>query len=240
MPPPTLEAGDAQAVSALLEGSPDEAALRLAERLVDQIVALMTADASKPSQQSVALLTAFMKDTIAFILQTQKTRGALTATQVVNHVLAKNQHLMQAVGFDHAACGLAVAHLATTVATTVPVAAMQTQALIVTAGIAGFSGGLGVPFVLGSLALLGLSGLSIYLSATQTAEVCSATLSEVADRYGQARHGLTAPGALRTPARATQRLRCELPVKQVPTQVLGLLDAALKREAFAPRLTPRR
>lgn len=235
MPQSAVDSKDTQAVQALMQGSVDEAAYRLAERLTEDVVSRMSSGASKPNQQAVELLMVFFKDTVAFIVQSHKAKGGLNPAMVRDHLLEKHQNFLHAVGFDHAACGLAVAHLITTLATTVPVMAMETKAVIVTGGIAVYSGGLGVPFVLGSTALLALSGLSLYLSATQTAEVCSMTMSELADRYGQAVH---APPALR--ARATQRLRCEVPVNQFTPFVLGLVTTALARAAPPPRFTPMR
>ena len=194
---------DLKALKSAIEGSPSDGIYVASERLAEEIVDRMATGASKRDQQAVDLLKAFLKDTIEFIYKSYKAKGKLSPTEVTQYVLKKHKNFLSAIGFNHAACGAAVASLIVTLTTTIPVMAMETKALIVTTGMAAATGGAGVPFALGSLALLALSGISVYLSASQTAEVCSVSMSALADRSGQAGH---AQSARRTGG--TSRLRC--------------------------------
>lgn len=226
---------DVKGIKSAIEGSGSDGFYVMSERLAEEIVDRMKAGASKRDQQAVESLKAFLKDTIEFIYKTHKAKGKLSPTEVTQYVLKKHKNFLGALGFDHAACGLAVAGLIVTLTTTVPVMAMESKALIVTTGMAFATGGIGVPFALGSLALLGLSGLSVYLSASQTAQVCSVSLSTLADRWGQANN---AQPTKRTGG--TNRLRCEVPVSQFPFHVFGMLSASLAREPSQPLYTPLR
>lgn len=224
MPPNAIDPKDVKAAKSAIEGAGADASYRAIERLAEEISSRVSGKLSKPNQQAPGLLTAFLKDTAEFIYKSYKTKGKLSTTEITQYVLKKHKNFLKAIGFDHAACGVAVAQLIVTLTTAVPMMSMEVKALVVTGGMAFATGGAGVPFALGSGALLALSVLSVYLSVSQTAQVCSASLSALADQAGTANFAQAAPRR-----GGTAQLRCEVPVNQFPSFVFGMLGASLAK-----------
>lgn len=213
---------DLKSTKALIEGDSSELTYRTIERLAEDVANRMSKPLSGTNQQAVKLLTYFLKDTIEFIYKSFKSSGKVSQSQVTAYVLSKHKNLFAAVGFDHGACGVAVAQLIVHLTTAVPVMSMEVKALVITTGMA--VSGVGIPFAIGSASLLVLSALSVYLSASQTADVCSGTISTLATQLGDSRYTKSSSQATK-PA----QLRCEVPINQFPSHLLGMLGGSLAK-----------
>jgi hypothetical protein len=218
-----------EAAKSAINSDNKEVGFALAMYLTDKVAEAMGPGKDKLSQQAREVLLNFFKDTADIIFKSYK-NGRLSTSEVVTAVTAKHKSMFKAVGLNNAACTAAVAELALVLATQIPAVIAEGNAAAFTTSFTIATGGMGVMYAAGSWALLALSLTSIFLSASQTAETCSETLSDLA-----AAHGASQFPTVKMPARSYVALRCEVPVNLHTQLVLGLLNESLKKNPPATR-----